>query len=122
MKATAEAIFEPLRDIIGKPIHISSFYRTVELNKAMKGARLSQHLTGEAMDLDADTFGGTTNREIFDLIRKEFDFDQLIWEFGTADQPAWVHVSYGYERKNRREVLRATTSNGRTIYLPYPAE
>lgn len=116
MRAVALAIFEPLRKHVDKPIHVSSFYRCHELNAAIGGVPSSQHCTGEAMDLDADTFGGLTNRDIFNYIRDNLKFDQLIWEFGDDNQPAWVHVSYS-RIKNRNNVLRATKVAGNTRYI-----
>lgn len=105
MKYIAEQIFEPLREHFGKPIAISSFYRSEAVNKAI-GAMTSQHLTGEAMDIDAQIFGGLTNKEVFDWIKANCKFDQLIWEGGTINEPDWVHVSLTKKRANRMQCLR----------------
>jgi D-alanyl-D-alanine dipeptidase len=85
------------------------------LNDLIGGSSRSQHSKGEAVDIDADIFGGVTNKEIFYFIKEHLDFDQLIWEFGNDNEPAWVHVSYKSEN-NRREVLRAYKDNGYTKY------
>ena len=106
MKHIAETIFEPLREHFGKPIAVSSFYRSAALNKAVGGSMTSQHLTGEAMDIDAQIFGGLTNKEVFDWIRANCKVDQLIFEGGTVDEPDWVHVSLTRHRANRGQVLR----------------
>lgn len=106
MKHLAESVFEPLREHFGKPIAISSFYRSPHLNKAINGSLTSQHLTGEAMDIDAQIFGGLTNKEVFDWIRANCLFDQLIWEGGSVNEPDWVHVSLTKNRANRGQVLR----------------
>ena len=106
MKHIAESIFEPLREHFSKPIAVSSFYRSEALNKAVKGSMTSQHLTGEAMDIDAQIFGSLTNKEVFDWIRANCTFDQLIAEAGTVDEPDWVHVSLTKHRANRGQVLR----------------
>jgi zinc D-Ala-D-Ala carboxypeptidase len=111
---TANAIFQPMRDHFGKPIFVSSGYRSLELNKAIGGASTSQHCKGEALDLDNDAVEYPTNKDIFDYIKNHLDFDQLIWEFDGA----WVHVSYNKD-KNRKQVLRALKVNGKTIYQPY---
>ena len=112
---TANAIFQPMREHFGKPIFVSSGYRSPELNKAIAGAASnSQHCTGEALDLDNDAVEYPTNKDIFDYIKNHLDFDQLIWEFDGA----WVHVSYNKD-KNRKQVLRALKVNGKTIYQPY---
>lgn len=119
MKYVAEKVFDPLREHFGVPIGVSSFYRSTALNAAIGGSKTSQHRSGEAIDIDADMFGGITNKQIFDYIRYNLDFDQLISEFGTRDNPNWVHVSLttGY---NRRQVLRAfRTSSGKTAYENY---
>lgn len=118
MKTVAEEVFEPLRKFYNTPIAITSFFRSVELNKKIKGSKTSQHCTGEAMDIDGDVFGKVTNKQIFDFIKSNLDFDQLIWEFGNDSNPDWVHVSYSKE-KNRKEILRAKNLNGKTVYIKY---
>ena len=107
MILVAERVFEPLREHFGVPIGITSFFRSKELNAYLHGSDSSQHVKGEAMDIDADVYGGLTNKEIFIYIWKNLDFDQLIWEFGTKDEPAWIHVSFKKEG-NRKQILRAT--------------
>jgi len=94
MKLVAEKVFEPIRNHFNVPIGISSFYRSKALNKAVGGAASSQHTKGEAIDVDADIFGEITNKMIFDYVRNNLSFDQLIWEYGDNLKPAWVHVSY----------------------------
>ena len=117
-KKLAENIFQPIRKHFGKPIHISSGYRSAALNKAIGGASSSQHCTGEAIDVDMD---GTaiTNAEIFNYIKNNLSFDQLIWEFGTDKNPDWVHVSYESTGKQRKQILKAVKQGGKTSYVPY---
>ena len=117
-KLLATKIFQPIREHFGKPIHISSGYRSAALNKAIGGAASSQHCTGEAIDIDMD---GTsiTNAQIFNYIKDNLIWDQLIWEFGTKDNPDWVHVSYESTGKQRKQILVATKSGGKTVYTPY---
>jgi zinc D-Ala-D-Ala carboxypeptidase len=104
-------VFEPLREALGnKPIQISSGFRSIALNKRIGGSSTSQHCKGEAMDLKIDSKG-------FFYIKDNLNFDQLIWEFGTTDQPSWVHVSHS--TNNRKQVLRAIKSGGKTKYLPF---
>ena len=74
------------------------------------GAKTSQHTKGEAMDLQINSKG-------FNFIKDRLEFDQLIWEFGNDENPAWVHVSYS--SKNRKQVLKASKKNGKTIYSNY---
>lgn len=121
MVGVAENIFEPLREWVGGPIKINSFFRCVELNKAIGGSKRSQHCEGRAIDID-DTFGHKTNAEMFDYIRKNLSFDQLIAEFKDGKNPAWVHVSYISEDENRGRCFIATKKDGKTIYLKYTKE
>ena len=119
-KLLAANIFEPIREHFGKPIHISSGYRSDALNKAIGGSKTSQHCAGEAIDIDMDgSANGITNKMVFDYIKDNLNFDQLIWEFGTASNPDWVHVSYESTGKQRKQVLRAVKSGGATTYVPY---
>ena len=107
LKAVAENVFEPLRIHFGKPIGINSGYRSAAVNKAVKGSSSSQHCKGEAIDIDADRYGGMTNAEIFNYIKDNLDFDQMIWEFGTDEEPNWVHVSFVTHRANKKKLTRA---------------
>jgi hypothetical protein len=119
-KLLAEKVFEPIREHFKVPIHISSGYRSKELNKAIGGSSSSQHLLGQAIDIDMDgTPNGVTNKMVFDFIKNNLSFDQLIFEFGTKDAPDWVHVSYESTGKQRKQVLRAVKSGGKTSYVPY---
>jgi hypothetical protein len=116
MRELAEAIFEPIREHFGHPIYVSSFFRSVALNEEIGGSRSSQHCKGQAIDIDADVYEGMTNKEIFEFVRDNLDFDQLIWEYGDDDNPAWVHISYRGPGANRKQMLKAYSSNGRTKY------
>ena len=107
----ASKIFQPVRDHFQKPIIVSSGYRSQALNDIIGGASGSQHSKGEALDLD----GSVENFLIFEYIKNNLEFDQLIWEFGDDENPDWVHVSYKSEN-NRGEVLQAVRQNGRVIY------
>ena len=118
MVYVAEGIFQPLREHFGVPIYISSFFRSEALNTAIRGSASSTHKKGEAMDLDADVYGKITNAQIFHYIKDNLEFDQLIWEFGTEDNPAWVHVSLS-KRNNRNQILKAYRVDGKTKYEIY---
>lgn len=108
LRLLVENVLQPARDSLGEPITVTSGYRCDRLNKAIGGAASSQHRFGQAADLVA-----SNNAKLFDALRTT-PFDQLIWEFGDADQPAWVHVSYS--RRHRRQVLRAVKEGGKTVY------
>ncbi len=115
MQIIAELVFEPLREWVGGPVKINSFYRCKELNSAIGGSSRSQHCEGRAIDLD-DTFGHKTNAEMFNYIKDNLDFDQLIWEFGNDNNPDWVHVSYVSSDENRRRIMKAYKLNGKSKY------
>lgn len=120
LKCVARDIFEPVRKHFNVPIAVTSGYRSKELNDAIKGSPRSQHCHGQALDIDADVYGGVTNAEVFHYIKNHLNFDQLIWEFGTDEEPAWVHVSHvGNGASNRGEVLKAYKDSGRTKYKKF---
>ena len=117
LRKVAEHIFQPLRDAFKCPIYVSSGYRSAELNTAIGGSRRSQHVEGRALDLDADVYGRCTNSQIFNWIRENLEFDQLVWEFGDQDNPDWVHVSFVYDGNNRKRCLKACRDDeGKTYY------
>jgi hypothetical protein len=119
-KKLAENIFEPIRKHFNQPIFISSGYRSKELNTAIGGSLTSQHCSGEAIDIDMDGRSNTvTNKAVFDYIKGNLNFDQLIWEFGTDSNPDWVHVSYESTGRQRKQVLKAVRVNGNTTYKPF---
>ena len=109
-KLLCENVFEPLRIHLNIPIKISSGFRSVQLNKMIGGSKTSQHTKGEAMDIKIDAKG-------FHFIKDKLEFDQLIWEFGNDEQPSWIHVSFS--SRNRKQVLKASKKNGKTIYSNY---
>jgi hypothetical protein len=87
-----------LREWYGKPITVNSGYRCEALNKAIGGAKSSQHMLGEAADI---TVGSKEeNEKLFDYIKDNLEFDQLINESDFS----WVHVSYR-EGRLRKQVL-----------------
>ena len=110
MTEVADAIFEPARKALGgKPLPITSFFRSIELNKAIGGAfkvvdgkyrATSQHCKGMAIDVDA----GKKNAALFFYILDNLEFDQLIWEKGDSKNPAWVHFSFN-KKRNRKQAL-----------------
>ena len=99
LAALVDNVLDPLRTWYGKPLTVSSGYRCPELNKAVKGSNTSQHMNGQAADID--TGDGQQNKLLFEYIRKNLPFDQLIDESNFA----WVHVSFRADGKNRNQVL-----------------
>jgi hypothetical protein len=118
IKLLCEKVLEPIRVHFARPIILSSGYRSSALNRAVGGSSSSQHCSGEAADIDMD---GTnvTNAQIFNYIKDNLEFDQLIWEFGTDTNPDWVHVSYESNGRQRKQILRAVKKNGSTSYISY---
>lgn len=95
-----ENILDPLRKEYGKPIIINSGFRNKQLNKLIGGSKTSQHLTGQAADIQTIVDTKEENKKLFDLIQKlNLPFDQLIDEYDFN----WVHVSYS--PRNRRQIL-----------------
>lgn len=113
MRAVALKVFEPIRAHFKRPIYISSFYRSPKLNVEVGGSTTSQHCKGEAMDIDCPSI----NAKIFNFIKDNLTFHQLIWEYGDDDEPDWVHVSYVVDRPNKKEVLKAVKIKGKTQYI-----
>lgn len=106
MKYVATEVFDKVREYVAGPLHASSFFRAVKLNKLIGGsAKRSQHMEGEAIDIDCDFYKVSDNLTVFNFILKTLSFDQLILEYpDETGMPAWVHVSLT-KGKNRREVL-----------------
>lgn len=106
IKLLAENIYDPLCEHFKMTIPYNSWLRTSVLNSIIGGARNSQHVKGEAVDLDMDGSGSPiTNSALFYYIYHNLPFDQLIWEFGNDQNPAWVHVSFSQD-KQRKQVLK----------------
>jgi hypothetical protein len=112
MKLLAEKVFQPLRVWYDKPIMITSFFRSIALNTQIGGSKTSQHCKGEAVDIDT----ASDNAKLFNYIKDNLEFDQMIWEFGDDNNPDWVHVSYSING-NRKKLLKAVKQNGRTTYI-----
>lgn len=116
MKNIGVNLFDKMRIHFGKPIAITSFFRSRSLNALVGGSLTSQHCKGEAMDIDGDVLGGVSNADIFDFILNNLEFDQLIWEYGDADDPDWVHVSLKKSGNNRKKVLKSIKNGYKTEY------
>jgi len=104
MRIVANACFELARDHFG-PIKVNSFYRCPALNEAVKGSPTSQHMKGEAIDMDRGS--REKNKELFDWCKANIKYDQLIWEFGDATGPDLVHISFS-RNGNRNQTIHIT--------------
>lgn len=102
MEYVAKNVFQKIRKHFDVPIKVSSFFRNKKLNAAVKGSKTSQHMEGKAIDIQGT--GKVTNAMIFEYVKHNLEYDQLIWEFGTAKNPAWVHVSLS-KLKNRKQII-----------------
>lgn len=99
IEALVSKVLDPLREAFGKPVYVRSGYRSVDLNMAVGGVKNSQHLKGEAADITANS--REDNQWLFEYIRDNLPFDQLIDEYNYS----WVHVSVKADGCNRREII-----------------
>jgi len=106
----ADNILEPVREHFGKPFVPNSGYRSLLLNRALKSRDTSQHIMGEAVDIEVP---GVSNYDLAVWIRDNLEFDKVILEFYKSGEPTsgWVHVTFR-EEDNRKETY--TISGGGT--------
>ena len=106
-------VLQKVRDAHGR-VDVNSGLRVLELNRAIGSGDSSQHVQGMAADIECPSI---SNMELAEWIRDNLEFDQLILEFYTPQDPTsgWVHVSYNKE-ENRKRVLRAVKNDGKTVY------
>ena len=114
MLLVANKVFEPLRNHFNVPIKIESFYRSMELNHIIGGSKYSQHMKGQAIDID-DDYGHITNTEMFEYIVNNLDFDQIIFESWDGNDAGWIHVSYK-KTGNRKKISIMFKSKGYNKY------
>jgi|TARA_Y100000114_G_scaffold157008_1_gene186558 uncharacterized protein YcbK (DUF882 family) len=101
-------IVQPIRNYYKIPFSPNSGYRSITLNRYIGSSDTSQHVLGQAVDLEIP---GVNNEELFNFIKDELDFDQVILEYydGVDPSSGWVHVSYVSNKDNRN---RAMTFDG----------
>ena len=112
-------VLQPIRDSLEMPVRVTSGYRCEELNKAISGSSRSQHVKGQAADIELWIGGQEKNAILLDEIinlsfRNEIEFDQLIIEYPVNDVPKWIHISYS--DLNRKQILIAEKVKGKTVY------
>ena len=108
LQALVADVLDPLRQMLGRPIRVSSGYRAPSLNRAIDGAERSQHMRGEAVDIKVD---GMTAQELAAFIlRSGLPVDQVIWY--APERGGHVHLSYTRERANRRQAMHAPAGGG----------
>lgn len=115
-------VLQPIRDLIGRPIKITSAYRCPRVNAKVGGAskkvggkviQTSQHVYGQAADIEVWVDGLEANGILVSAIKElmadpKFEFDQCILEYGTLKNPSWIHLSYS-KNNNRMQILRKET-------------
>jgi uncharacterized protein YcbK (DUF882 family) len=101
LTALVANILDPLREAYGKPIVVSSGYRCAKLNRAVGGVARSQHITGQAADIQSVSKSKADHKKLFELAQRlRLPYDQLIDEYDYK----WVHISFN-TKGNRRQVL-----------------
>lgn len=103
LKLLCENVLEKVRIHFGRPVIVNSGYRGPKLNKAIGGVKNSQHLTGQAADIEVP---GVDNSVLFCWIKDNLVFDQVILEFHKKGIPdsGWVHVSWN-SKGNRKQAI-----------------
>ena len=120
LKYLAEKIFQPIREHFGCPIFVSSGYRSKALNEAIGGSQRSFHSHGMALDLDMDNKASKiSNTDIFNFIKDNLEYTELIWEFGDEDKPDWVHVAIAKGRENEKNAKVAYREDGKAKYMKF---
>ncbi len=116
LQVTADKVFQPIREHFNVPIYISSGYRSKALNEAIGGSKTSQHSLGQAFDIDQDDRSTISNLDVFNYVKDNLKFTQLILEFPDGKgNPAWVHV--GYDPDNlKNQILISRKINNKTKY------
>ena len=101
-----KAVYEPLCNHYGFKLPVTSFFRNKATNRAVGGSKTSDHLNGNAIDIDCDGLRSLTNNQLFDYAKNNLDFHQIIEEYPDANgKPSWIHLSYRGAGKNRKQVL-----------------
>ena len=104
LRKLANEVLQPIRDKWGRPIVVTSGFRSEKVNNAVGGVKNSQHRLGQAADLKIGS--KSQNKALFnfiaDLVKKgEIRVGQLIDEYGYS----WIHVSLPREGKVNNQVL-----------------
>ena len=118
LKYVAVNLLQPIRDHFGKPVTVSSGYRSVELCEAIGSSSRSQHAKGEAADFEIP---GMDNKELGLWIRDNIEYDQLILEFYKDGEPnsGWIHCSMVKDGEPRKSTLQAIKIGGKTQYVAW---
>ncbi|ASV44181.1 hypothetical protein PBI_SCTP2_166 [Salicola phage SCTP-2] len=110
-------LLQPLRTHVDSVLIVTSGYRSPKLNEEIGGSETSQHIEGQAADIESTVYN---TYELAEIIKDNFDFDQLILEFynpNEGDNSGWVHVSYVNDKENRNEVMTAMKTGSGLNYM-----
>jgi hypothetical protein len=115
LKTLCDKVLQPVRDHFGKTVTVNSGYRSPETNQATGGSKSSDHVKGQAADIE---IAGVANADLAQWIMDNLEYTQLILEFYTQGIPdsGWVHVSYDPNNLKKQE-LTAVKVAGKTQYL-----
>ena len=113
LKALVDNVLDKTREWYGQPIIVTSGYRNNKLNNSIGGVKKSQHNNGQAADIVAKNM--KDNAKLFQYIKNNLQYDQLIWEKGNDTNPSWIHVSYT-NKINRKQVLKTKDGKNYSIY------
>ena len=116
LTSLCERVLQPVRNNFQKPMIISSGFRCKELNTKIGGSATSQHVVGQAADIEVL---GVSNLDLSDWIHHNLNYDQLILEFYNEKEgphSGWVHVSFD-KTNNKHEYKEAyKNEQGQTRY------
>tara|TARA_Y100000816_G_scaffold128205_1_gene90329 strand:+ start:97 stop:573 length:477 start_codon:yes stop_codon:yes gene_type:complete len=107
-------IVQPIRNHFKIPFSPNSGYRSITLNRYIGSSDTSQHVLGQAVDLEIPR---VSNQDLFDYVRKELNFDQVILEYydGVNPSSGWIHISYVSEKDNRNRAMTFDGTNYRIV-------
>ena len=115
LRELAIEVLEPVRTLLGgRPIHTNSGYRSPAVNQGIGGSPTSQHMKGEAADIEVPHI--SHKDAIRFIIASEIPYDQIIWEGGDR---GWIHISHAIGRPQRKQALTAVFPNGKAVYSPF---
>lgn len=103
INALVNSVLDPLRAMIGRPIIITSGYRSRQINELVGGSKTSQHLTGKAADFHVQGFTPQQMNVVYQTIQMLFDFDQLIF----YPSKNIIHVSWNGDKNRQQSWVKA---------------
>lgn len=103
INALVNNVLDPLRAMIGRPIIITSGYRSRQINELVGGSKTSQHLTGRAADFHVRGFTPQQMNVVYQTIQMIFDFDQLIF----YPSKNIIHVSWNGDKNRQQSWVKA---------------